>query len=122
MPELPLPEAFELPQGSVIAVPAQGIVVYRLVRGASVTEADFVSLSLARARLRHVPELLRVGLSHYLTAEEARAVMRRVGSRVAAVSLNADLNARIARTGRAPGHVTVRASVADLVRRARVVA
>lgn len=122
MVDLPRPEPLGLPPATVIAVPADGLTVYRLVRGPSVTRADFVPLSPSRARLRRVPELLRAGLSHYLSVEQAHDAIRRTDSRVAAVALTPDLSARVARTGRAPGHVTVWALGDELANRARVVA
>lgn len=72
-----------LPAGSVVAVPPHGLIVYRLVRSDPPTEADFVSQPPRRARRSGLPELLRVGVSHFLTSEGAQKMRRYEGSSVA---------------------------------------
>lgn len=65
---------------------------------------------------RRAPELLRLGVSHFLSAEQAAAIMMRPG-RVARVVVRVG---HAALTGRA-GHVTVWASAEDLARSAELV-
>jgi hypothetical protein len=74
-------------------------------------------------RRRNIPELLRVGLSHYLTAEAAAAYLRQPGSQVARVTLSTSLPAHVARTFSRtnPLHVTVWARADLLVAHASVV-
>lgn len=120
--EVPTARELGLPAGTVIAIPAGGLTLYRLIRGSAPDRDDFRPLRAERARARRVPELLRLGLSHFLSVEHARAVMRRPSSRVAALLVEHDMAAHVARTGRLPGHVTVWASTEDLLARARVVA
>lgn len=54
-----------------------------------------------------MPEILRVGMSHYLSYDAARAVLRRPGSVVAEVHVQPQDDVHVARTGRNPDHVTV---------------
>lgn len=117
-----MPRTLGLPSGAVVAVPAAGLTVYRLVRGPRPVEADFLPAPARRARVAGYPELLRIGLSHFLTVEQAVGAMRRAGSRVAEVVLPEEIGAHVARTGRTPGHLTVWAPREELLARARVVA
>ncbi|MGZ8676817.1 MAG: hypothetical protein ACXWXU_08280, partial [Solirubrobacterales bacterium] len=66
MPALPTPRAHGLPSAAVIAVPVDGLTVFRLVRSDPPTEADFKGQSPSRAGLSGLPELLRLGVSHFL--------------------------------------------------------
>lgn len=122
MIELPTPSALGLPPGAVVAVPPGGLTVYRLVGGPRPAESDFLPTPERRARAVGYAEILRLGLSHFLTVEQAVGAMRRAGSRIAAVALPDDIGAHLARTGRTPGHVTVWAPREELLARARVVA
>ncbi|MGH9068353.1 MAG: hypothetical protein ACRD0J_12840 [Acidimicrobiales bacterium] len=121
MPEPPLPESFGLPPGTVVAVPGAGLEVFRLVRSDPPTRADF--LPSPHHRRPEVPQLLRVGLSHYLSAGAAASYIRRPGSLVARVTLDSGLAAHVARTFTRtnPSHVTVWAAPELLVVRAVVV-
>jgi hypothetical protein len=118
---LPEPGAYGLPESAVIAVPAAGLDVYRLVRSDRPGLSDFAPVAAERAALRGVPELLRVGLSCFLEPWQAEAVRVRPSSRVARVRLQARGRAHVARTGRTPGHVTVWAPLEELVASADVV-
>jgi hypothetical protein len=117
----PLPDLLGLPSAAVVAVPANGLEVFRLVRSDPPTTADFQPSRYQRRR--NIPELLRVGLSHYLTAEAAAAYLRQPGSQVARVTLSTGLPAHVARTFSRtnPLHVTVWARADLLVAHASVV-
>lgn len=121
MTELPTPGQLGLPRAAVIAVPADGLTVYRLVRGDPPTLRDFQLPSPELAARLGWPELLRVGLSHFLRPEQAERVRRSPVSRIAAVDLTEGVGIYVARTGRTPGHVTVWARPEALLAAARVV-
>jgi hypothetical protein len=119
--ELPTPRLLGLPTDAVIAVPADGLVVYRLVRSDPPTARDFEPPTPALADRRGWPELHRAGLSHFLRPEQAERIRRNPVSRVAAVPLAAESGIYVARTGRTPGHVTVWARPKALLDAARTV-
>jgi hypothetical protein len=119
--ELPAPRLLGLPSDAVIAVPAEGLTLYRLIRGESPTARDFEPPTRELAERRSWPELLRAGLSHFLRPEQAERVRRSAVSRIAAVELPPGSGIYVARTGRTPGHVTVWARPETLVTVARVV-
>ena len=104
-----------------MAVPADGLTLYRLVRSDPPTLRDFLPPSPELAAQRHWPELLRAGLSHFLRPEQAERVRRQRVSRIARVDLERGQGIYVARTGRTPGHVTVWAPPAVLLEAARVV-
>ncbi len=120
MRELPTPDALGLPGAAVIAVPPDGLTVYRLVRSDPPTPRDFELPSPRLAAIRAWPELLRAGFSHFLTPGQAERVRRSPVSRIAEVELGAGSGTYVARTGRTPGHVTVWARVDVLLAAARV--
>jgi hypothetical protein len=120
--ELPTPEPLGLPREAVIALPAGGLTVYRLVRSDPPTLGDFEPPSRDLAERRGWPELHRAGLSHFLRPEQTERIRRSPVSRVAAVRLAPGSGIYIARTGRTPGHVTVWARPQTLLGAARVVA
>ena len=107
MTELPTPRLHGLRRDAVIAVAADGLVVYRLVRSDPPTARDFEPPRPELAERRGWPELHRAGLSHFLRPEQAERIRRSPVSRVAAVRLAAGSGIYVARTGRTPGHVTV---------------
>jgi hypothetical protein len=119
--ELPTSGPLGLPHDAVIAVPAEDMTAYRLVRSDPPTLRDFQPPSLDLADLRGWPELYRAGLSHFLRLEQTERVRRSPISRVAAVELRDNSGIYVARTGRTPGHVTVWARPETLLRLARVV-
>jgi hypothetical protein len=106
---------------AVIAVPADGLTVYRLVRSDPPTIRDFEPPPPELAEQLGWPELLRAGLSHFLRPDQTERVRRNPVSRVAAVELSGRADIYHARTGRTPGHVTVWARPEALLRIARVV-
>lgn len=120
MSELPTPDALGLPRAAVIAVPPDGLTVYRLVRSDPPTLRDFELPSPRLAAIRAWPELLRAGFSHFLTPEQAERVRRSPVSRIVEVEVGAGSGAYVARTGRTPGHVTVWARAEVLLAAARV--
>jgi len=121
MTELPTPVPLGLPREAVVAVAADGLTLYRLVRSDPPTLRDFLPPSPELAAQRRWPELLRAGLSHFLTPEQAERVRRHRVSRIARVDLEGSRGTYVARTGRTPGHVTVWAQAAVLLEAARVV-
>jgi hypothetical protein len=120
MAALPTPRAHGLPSAAVIAVPVDGLAVFRLVRSDPPTEGDFTGQSPSRARLSGLPELLRLGVSHFLTAEGAERVRRDERSSLARVVLRPDRGIHAARTG-SRDHVTVWAPAGELLEAAKVV-
>jgi hypothetical protein len=121
MTELPTPAPLGLPREAVIAVRADGLTLYRLVRSDPPTLRDFLPPSPELAAQRRWPELLRIGLSHFLTPEQAERVRRQRVSHIARVDLERGHGIYVARTGRTPGHVTVWGLPALLLKAARVV-
>jgi hypothetical protein len=119
--ELPTPGPLGLPRETVVAVPADGLSVYRLVRSDPPTLQDFLPPSPELAAQRRWPELLRVGLSHFLPPEQAEQLRRHRVSRIARIDLDRGRGIYVARTGRTPGHVTVWAQAAVLLEAARIV-
>ena len=111
----PLPDAFNLPPATVIAIPAAGLTAYRLTRSSRPSEVDFRPSSQARASLAGWPEILRCGVSMFTTVADARNVRLRRMSRIAAVTLLPGKGVHVARTGRTPGHLTVWASPGALI-------
>lgn len=105
------PSTLGLPAGAVVAtpVPAWGLVLYRLLEHDVPRERDFEPhLTRSQARLRRVPELLRVSLSAWLTLDAAVARSTRRRTCVARLELADDGLMRVAVTGRAgAGHVEV---------------
>jgi hypothetical protein len=122
MTELPGGAALGLPRGTVIAVPADGLSVYRLVLSDPPTESDFAPQPLERATRLAWPELIRLGVSHFLERDQARAQRRRRDSLIARIALDSGRGIHVARTGRTDGHVTVWAPPGELRRNARVIA
>jgi hypothetical protein len=98
-----------------------GLTVYRLVLADPPTEADFAPQPLDRATRLGWDEIVRLGVSHFLEHDQAKAQRRRRDSRIARVTLGADRRIHLARTGRTDGHVTVWAPPGELARNARVV-
>ena len=121
MKDFPTPVPLGLPREAVVAVPADGLTLYRLVRSDPPTLRDFLPPSPELAAQRRWPELLRTGLSHFLRPEQAERVRRQRVSRIARVDLEGGRGIYVARTGRTPGHVTVWAQAAVLLGVARVV-
>lgn len=107
MSELPTPGPLGLPPRAVIAVPAEGLTLYRLVRSDPPTLLDFQPPSPERAARLGWPELLRAGLSHFVRPEQADRVRRSPVSQVARLELASNRGIYVARTGRTQGHVTV---------------
>lgn len=120
--ELPTPARLDLPPGTVIAVPANGLTVYRLVTTDPATPADFRPQSSSRAERAGWPELLRLGLSHFLSVQAAEAARTRPGSLIARLTLLPARRIHVAKTGSRREHVTVWAPIEDLLAAAEVVA
>jgi hypothetical protein len=119
--ELPLAHALGLPRGAVVAVPATGLTVYRLVLSDPPLQADFAPQPLDRATRLGWAELLRLGVSHFLEHDQARAQRQRRDSMIARVKLESARGIHVARTGRTDGHVTVWARPDELRRSATVI-
>lgn len=116
---LPTARDLGLPAGALIAVPADGLVVFRLVRSDPPTDDDFRPRPHRRAH-HSWPEILQLGVSHFLSEDGAEGVRRHWGSSVAKVTLRPNRGIHLARTGRAD-HVTVWARIEELVEMAEVV-
>ena len=114
MTELVEPAAFGLDPATVIAVPRSGLTLYRLVMG-RVSEDDVRPMSMRRAEAVDAAELLRTGLSHYLSRPVAERVRRRPGSSIVEVRLEPRPDVHIAKTFRDPDHVTVWARPSTLL-------
>lgn len=123
MPTLPRPADFSLPRGSVIAirVPADEMVLYRLVLSDPPEPQDFEPKSEAVADAAGTYELSRLGISHFLTRDDVEAVRTRPESLVARVTLRPGRRIHIARTGSLQGHVDVWAPLQELLENAEVV-
>ena len=97
------------PEREIVAKPAAGHVLYRLVRDASGRVEDFRS-HRDRTPRRPVPAgtpwLLLVGVSMFDSPAGALAVARRRPAWIAEVRLRAGLGIHVASTG-PPGHHTV---------------
>lgn len=112
---LPRPEDLDLPPSSVVvvAVPDEGLTLYRLLRGSEPRQEDFEpSFTRPQAQLRGIPELFRTSASHWLRPEQAAAWSTQAVYRIARVELRPDPLIRVALTERAgngvrPGHVDV---------------
>ena len=111
---LPTPWAFAakavlgIPEEAVIAVPAFGLDLYRLVGPGEPSAGDFRPISKGLALKREIPELLRLGLSHYLSAEQAETWRTKPDSQIARVVVDPNPRVHVARTDRdRNGHVEV---------------
>ena len=114
MTDLVEPAALGLDPAIVIAIPNSGLRVYRLVVG-SPSEDDFRPMSVRRAEAVGAAELLRTGLSHYLSRAAAERVRRRAESTVVEVRLEPRADVHVAKTFRDPDHVTVWARPSTLL-------
>lgn len=93
--------------------------MYRLVTHDPPNSGDFQPRYGKRYALEEgVPELMRVGISHYQTREDVDTINTR-GSRVARLVL--DERFYLARTGEISGHLDVWARVEEFVEVAEVV-
>lgn len=113
---LPAPDRHQLPREATIAVPVPpgGLTVYRLLRGPEPRQEDFEpDYTRPQAQLRGIPELFRVGISHWLEREQALAVSTERRTSIARVELRPDPLTRVALTELdprgepRPGHVDV---------------
>ncbi|MCP9486369.1 MAG: hypothetical protein MSC30_10950 [Gaiellaceae bacterium MAG52_C11] len=119
MPPLPTPDLHGLPEDATIAVPvpAEGLTVHRLLEHEAPSERDFEpNLTRSQAKLRGVPELLRVSVSHWLEHAQAVRASERPACFVARLQLSADGFLRVALTEQmAKGHVDVWAHPQELL-------
>jgi hypothetical protein len=122
-----IPRAADLhnvPRRSLLALPVtkKGIALYRLVMFNPPREEDFEAMDKALAETTRTPELLRTGVSHYQTIEDARAVRTEEASMIARVTFPpGSERVHYARTGRLSGHVDVWAPIQDFLPNAEVV-
>lgn len=121
---LPVPERHQLPPEATIAVPVppDGLTVYRLLRGRDPRPEDFEpDYTRPQAQLRGIPELSRVGVSHWLDREQALAWSNRRRTWIGQVDLRPNPLTRVALTERdpfgepLPGHVDVWGYPRDLL-------
>src|SRR4051812_34253472 len=113
---------YELPSDSLIAIPAGGWTVFRLVKHDPPNADDFRAMTKARAERMNTAEIYRLGLSHYMTSEQARNIRVNAESMVARVTLKPDSRIHVARTERdLPGHLDVWGPVDILLEDAQVI-
>lgn len=104
----------------LLALPGEGRVAFRLVRHDPPTSADFKPrFTKTAADVTGIAELVRLGLSHYVTLEDIRPYKTDPQSKIAAVTLSD--RAYYARTGPLAGHLDVWARVEELVKSAEIV-
>jgi hypothetical protein len=121
MSHLPDPTELGLPPfpGTVVAlsVPADGLVVFRLVSAVPATEDDFVPRT-TMLKVGGQSVLLTCAISVFLSSESALRVRRRPASRLAQLRLEPDPLMHVARTNRLLGgdHVSVWAPKRRLLR------
>lgn len=98
-----------IPRDTVLAVPmATSSTLYRLVKHDPPEASDFRPMNARYAERRQLPELLRLGLSHFTTAENARTWIWSDEQMVASVDLPANPRIHVARTDEHRlGHVEV---------------
>jgi hypothetical protein len=109
---MPIPEpwglvgqAFGLLDGAIIAVPSEGITLFRLVLNDPPDRSDFEPLSRLYAEKRGVSELDRTGLSLFATVDQAEAIRWKDGQRIASITVEPSARIHLARTDEArPGH------------------
>ncbi len=102
------PGRFGLGSKCVVAVPADGEIVWRITADLEPAADDFLSFAASGDPDRG-PAILSLGVSVYSTrqqAEQIRGAFRR-GQYVVAIELPANRGIHLARTGRTPGHHTV---------------
>jgi hypothetical protein len=125
MPDLP-PPATVLDEGrdSVLARPADGQIVYRVLAGDQPELWDFKShAERGDDRLRGEPAILWRALSVFDREDRAwRLVRRGLGRGVAAVELHSEDEVHVARTRRRSGHYSVWGEAERLVARASALA
>jgi hypothetical protein len=104
---LPSPEAHGLPAIAAIVVPvaAEGLTLYRLIRGADPRPEDFEpTFTRPQAQIRAIPELFRTSVSHWLLPEQAAGWSTQQIYRVARLGLRPDPLIRVALTERVGGN------------------
>ena len=110
----------DAPEGALLVIPGDGREVFRLVRNDPPSSKDFQPrYGKGAAKAAGVSELLRQGLSHYLTIDDAQAVNTQ-NSMVAKLPLNEGLF-NFARTGQLTGHLDVWGRTEDFVELAQLV-
>jgi hypothetical protein len=120
-PPLAWDPKYELPADSVIAIPARGWAVFRLVKHNPPNADDFRAMTRSRAERTNTGEIYRLGLSHYMRAENAYAVRTNPDSMVAKVMLRPNRRIHVARTEpELPGHLDVWGPVEVLLEDAQV--
>lgn len=112
----PLPAALGLRPGSIVAVPSDGEILWRITAGVEPVKADFLSMA-ALGDPNRGPAILTLGVSMFSTREQAEQVRDRFrrGQHVVAVRLPGGHGFSLARTGRTPGHHTVWGTPDDLL-------
>ena len=113
---LPVPQAHNLPDTAVVAVPVPdiGLVLYRLLRGAEPRVEDFEpDYTRPQAQLRGIPELFRASVSTWLERDQALTASTQRRAQIARVELDPGRLTRVALTEldprgeHRPGHVDV---------------
>ncbi|MGI8478663.1 MAG: hypothetical protein ACR2M2_02190 [Gaiellaceae bacterium] len=102
---------------AVVPVPKDGLTLFRLLEEETPREKDFEPrLSRNQARIRNVPELLRLSLSHWLTQDQALAHSQRRRTAIAKLRLRPGGLTHVALTEETDeGHVDVWGHPSDLL-------
>jgi hypothetical protein len=103
--EIPLP-----PSGDdrILAVPlTESLVIFRLTHSQQPNSGDFNVLGPGKAEEREVPEIHRLGLSFYITAEAAALRSNHPRAWVSRIELAASPRIHVARDRAEPEHVEV---------------
>ena len=104
----PPPARFGLGSGCVVAVPAEGEIVWRITADSEPVVDDFLSFA-ALGDPHRGPAILSFGVSVYSVRQQAEQIRNRFrrGQHVVAIQLPANRGIHLARTGRTPGHHTI---------------
>lgn len=103
--EIPLPPAG---RDRVLAVPlVDSVVIFRLTHAQQPNRGDFNVLGSGKAEEREVPEIHRLGLSFYMTAEAAALRSNHPRAWVSRIRLEASPRIHVARDRAEPEHVEV---------------
>jgi hypothetical protein len=103
-----LGRVWALPVETAIAVPSRGWSLFRLVKNDPPEASDFRPVSASYAERQGLPEILRLGLSHFQTPDQARTWMWSDEQLVARVRIPNNARIYVARTDHdRPGHIEV---------------
>jgi hypothetical protein len=104
----PTPSSLGLAPGSIVAVPANGEILWRITLGEDPVTSDFLSMT-ALGDPNRGPAILTLGVSMFSTRGQAARIRDRFrrDQHLVAVGLSVGRGFSLARTGKTPGHHTV---------------